>query len=340
MSGYSEFAPQGGAFNLANTSVFRPTIWSTDLIRYRRTNLVIAQHTLKSSFNGTKGDKIKMPRIGRLGVRPKQSGAPVYFQNRSESEWEMVIDRYMESSFSIEEIAEVQANQNLRSIYTEEAGRALAEDIDNFILAQRAAVLGAYPSDHITSTNPISYADILAAWEILNVRKVPKQGRKLFISPGQEASMLNIPQFTQNGVYNGGTIASMGSGTIGTILGMPVEMTTALGANSLTGYQNGDDGILLPTPGMTGSTYFPTQNAQDETGTERAPVGLPAGYTTAMIATPEWCRFAVQKVPRVDATWSTEYQEWRVVQTQVYGAKVYRADSAVLISTDEDNLVA
>lgn len=336
---YIQNAPLGGSFNLSNTGVFRPEIWLTDLIRYRRTNLVMAQNCRKSSFTGKLGDKIHMPRIGRLGVRPKQSGAPVYFQSRSETEWTMVVDRYMESSFAVEDIAAIQANQDLRSIYSEEAGRALAEDLDNWILGQRAAILGAYPADHITSSAPIAYADILAAWQIMNSRKLPKENRMLFISATQEAAMLNIPQFIQNGVYNSGDIANIATGQIGRILGMPVIMTTTITQNTVTGYKNGDDGVAQPTPGMTNSPYFPTQSAELDDGSIIAPVGLPALYTTAIITYPDWCQLAIQKMPKIDYDWSVTYQEHQVVQTQVYGAKVFRPDAAVLISTDENNAI-
>jgi hypothetical protein len=47
----------------------------------------------------------------------------------------------------------------------------------------------------------------------------------------------------------------------------------------------------------------------------------------------------MKKMPSVDADWSVDYQEWHVVQTQIYDVEVYRPDHAVLINTDEDALV-
>jgi hypothetical protein len=289
----------------------------------------MANYVKKIGGNYGAGDRIRMPRLGRLGVRAFVPGNPVHYQSRTETEWMMEVDRYMESSFPIQDIVRIQSHTNLRNEYTNEAGRALAEDIDNFLLAQRAAVIGYSSSSHIVSSSPIDYPTILAANTILDKRKVPQEGRVLIVGVGHKAGLLNEPKFIHKDY---GQISDISRGTIGEILGVPVVLTSNLTINSLTGYTNGDDGTPAPTPGMAGSPYYPTQS--DFTITP-----LTANYYSAILCHPEWLAFWPQKMPMMDVAWSTDYQEYHVVHTQIYGAKLYREDAAVVISTDEDGLV-
>jgi len=303
----------------------------------------MSQFTRNVPFQGRAGDTLRLPLLGRLGVNEKLPGTPVTFQSRKEGEYKMVIDQYKESSIAVEDIAQIQSHTDMRQLYTQEAGRALARDIDDFLLGMRAAVLGENPgtgpsnNDHhiVDSNNGISYADILEAWEVLNEKRVPKEGRVLVVSPQQEASMLSAGVLQNTDPRNvltssevNGSPADISRGTVGQILGMPVVMTTALQKNQSDGFTNGDDGTPGPTPGYNSNAlYYPTQD--QATGLDNDADGL----FSAIMMHRDWCNLAMQKMPSVDAQWSTEYQEWHVVQTQIYGVKLYRPDHAVVIST-------
>jgi hypothetical protein len=246
----------------------------------------------------------------------------------------MVVNRYKETSFSNDELLEMQSQNDLRSIYTERAGFALSRDIEYAILAERATINGYNSgSNVITSGGSIRYADILAAHEILDLANVPRAGRKLLIDPRQYASFCTQDEFI-NADYRGGS-SVIASGVVGEVLGTPVVMSTSLLANSTTGYQNGEGATGAPTPGMTSSPYFPTQTPSLRDGTTVTASALTAGYTTAMLVHPDWCKLAMVKEPRVDYHWSHDYQEHRVIQTQIYDCEVYRPESAVLINSTE-----
>jgi len=335
---YNVKAPTGQPFGVAETAAFRPEIWSTDIMRYRRSNLIAANFTKKISFVGKAGDRIRLPRVGKLGVRSMVPGNPVELQSRTETEWYMYIDRYMESSFAVQDIAQKQANQDLRRIYTEEAGRALAEDIENFILGMRAAVVGYNGgSNHVSNNATLSFAHILSAHLILDKARVPREGRVLIVSPSQAASLFAEDKLIKMDYTGDKPIADIRSGRIGSVLGTPIYVSNHILYNSTTGYKNGDTGSGQPTPGMTNSPYWPTQyvDAQDS----YTPSTLTAGYYSALLVHPEWCALAMQKNPSVDADWIVDYQEYHVVNTQLYGAKLYRPDHAVVISSDDDGLV-
>lgn len=134
---YNQFAPQGSAFDNAKAAVFIPEIWSRDVIRKRDESLVMYPFVSKIDFRGQKGDTIYLPYISNLGVNNKVAGSPVTYQSFSERRWSMVVNRYKEVSFALDKLTEIQAQNDLRSIYTERAGFALARDIEYSILAVR-----------------------------------------------------------------------------------------------------------------------------------------------------------------------------------------------------------
>jgi len=326
-------APQGNYFTTSSVQPFIPELWRSEILRYREDNLVMADHVQRINFVGQAGDTIRLPRLGRLGVNNKTAGTPVRYQSRQETEWTMTIDQYKESSIAVEDIAQLQSWANLRSEYTEEVGRAMARDIDDFLLGMRAAVVGADPTNnHVYDTsNPISYDMILTAYETLNLRNVPTEGRVLIVSPKQWSSLLNEEKFINNDYSN---ISNIATGQVGSILGIPVIMTTALQTNASDTFTNGDNGQAGPTPGYDDTAlYYPTQVTE---GDSLEPLKTNAdGLDSAVMLHPSWCRMAVQKEPSVESERDIDFQMWKVVNTQVYGTKLYRTDHSVVISTQE-----
>lgn len=323
-------AINGDIISLAETQSFVPEIWSTEIFRYRMETLVQAMYTKRIPFEGRAGDLIRMPRISRLGVKPKILKAPVEYQAITENEWSMSVNRYMESSFMVEDIVNIQAHTNLRSEYTTEIGRALARDIDFRLLAQRAAIIGADSTSHVVSTVPLAKADILAAIEIMDRRRVPSDGRVLIVAPAHYSSLLNIDEFINRDYISGSPVEN---GMIGRVYGIPVVVSNNITINSATGLKNGDnDPSPSPTPGMASSNYYPTQ----EDGTVTA---LTANYYSAMLLSNECIAMAMQQNPKVTSAFDIDYQATKVVATQLYDVKLYRPDHGIVISTDEDGLI-
>lgn len=321
---------RGDMFSLAEAQVFIPEIWSTDIIRYRLEELVMARFVKRIPFMGRAGDTIRMPRISRLGVRPKGLKQPVYYQSVTEQDWSMLVQRYMESSIMIEDVVEIQSHTNLRSEYTKEISRALARDIDYRLLAERAAIIGADSTSHITSTTPLSSAEILAAIETLEKRRVPVSECTFVFSPSHRASLLAIDKFTSRDYVDGKPVQT---GVIGDLYGVPVVVSNNITINSTTGLYNGDnDPTPGATPGVTGSLYYPTQ----EDGTVTS---LTANYYSGMLLHPEAIAMAMMQSPKVTSDFDIDFQASKVVSTQLYDVKLYRPDHAVVISTDEDGLV-
>lgn len=335
----------GSNVGKANVDVFIPEIWSGEVKRELDTNFLMRMAARINPVQfAKKGDTVHIPEVYRLAVNDKSYNTPVTLQNQTNGEFTMTIDKYKEVSFMIEDVATlfVPGQYNIRGEYTREAGYALARDIDNFLLGYRSVIQGF--SDQViynTTTGAVdgtyeglNEASILAAMQVLDEADVPREGRIMIISPGQYTDLLLIDRFTSTDYVNSTVVPS---GMLGQIYGVPVMMSTQITTNSLTGYTNGNNGQPQPTPGVAGSPYLPTQNpftslpyVGDGTVTS---ILAPTGVTTAMLCHRDWLYASMVQEPKVETSREVLFQADAVVTTQLYGAKVFREDHAVLIHT-------
>lgn len=339
---------QGSAFGKENVATgFIPEIWSSEVKRELDARLLMKEAVRVNPVQfARKGDTIHIPEVYRLAVNDKVYNTPVTLQNQNTGEFTMTVDKYKEVSFLIEDVATlfVPGNSRIRNEYTREAGYALARDVDNFVLGLRAYIHEynsnsqiIYSTDNGTAGGTfeaIDKAAILAAIQLLDEADVPMEGRKLFISPGQYTDMLAIDEFVSRDYVGGMPVQT---GMLGTIYGIPVLSSTQIGVNSLTGYTNGNNGVASPTPGVTGSDYLPTQNTTSTNlpyngdGTHTAANGV----VSALLCHPDWAFLTMVQEPKVETSRENLYQGDAIVNTQLYGAKVYRPDHAVLIHSTQ-----
>lgn len=334
---------KGAAVTKTTADVFIPEMWSNEVKRFLDQKLILKNYLKTVPFKGKKGDRIHIPLISRAAVNVKRPETPVTLQARAEGDYYFDIDRYVESSFMIEDIVGIQASFNLRQEYTKEAGYALARDIDNHILSLRAALNAISAQVIINSatgaitgaSKPLDYAALLTAKLILDKADVPAEGRIVIVSPTQYNQLLAIDKFINMDYRNKDTVST---GQVGTIFNMPVVMTSQLGANSTTGYTNGTGSAAAPTPGVASSPYLPTQDAftglQTAFTTDAANVGLAAEVHTAVVCHKDFAVLGVQKEPSAESSRETLYLADAVVMSQLYGSKLYRPDHAVIIHTN------
>lgn len=342
--------PQGAAIGIPEvTPSFMPIRWLPEIIYERRGTFNLARYVDMMSFPNNQGKTIRMPRAGMLAVRRRIPGQAIQYQNRREGEWWMNVERETYVAFAVEDLVEIQANRSQRAMYTKEIGYVHGRDIERALLAERASFIGYDPvNNHIQSDSPISWPDILAAWNQLLLRDLGTNFRvSLHIGPYHMASMFNIPEFIESGTYNSGNIASIQNGTIvGTILGMEVVFNSEIRRNGPEQIRNGskwDKGEpLLPSPGFTGSPYWPTQSGTEDDFFEYTPASLPANKHSAfMVVTGQQTsaiKMAVQKQPRLEQEWDMDLQLWKVASTSLYDIKVQDPELGIVISTNEEGL--
>ena len=375
---------KGSAVDLSNVQVYIPEIWASEVRMFRDANFVASQGVKRIPFEGRKGDTIHIPNVSRAAVYDKTPQTPVNLQARTDTEYLFNITKYKESSFMIEDIVNIQSQYSLRQYYTKEAGYAIARDMDNFVLGHRA-VINSFPSQRIVSyspdagvTNllgdgtanahwagtpaPLTYAALLLAKQKLDEADVPQSNRKVLVSPAQYIDLLSINQFISIDYANTKPVTN---GLIGSILGMEVIMTTQIGVNSLTGYVNGQGGILQPSPGVVGSPYLPDQYisaantastgspadlafnpnwlglpVRSGTGATAADAGQTLGlfggvnqWATALVVQEDWLALGVQQSVKTESSRETLYLADAFVSSTIYGGRSFRSDAAVVIHT-------
>ncbi len=234
------FSSASGVTN-TTAAVFVPEIWSDEIIAAYKKSLVMANLVKKMSFKGKKGDTVRIPVPTRGTASAKGSLAQVTLQAATENETVISIASHYEYSRLIEDITEVQALSSLRRFYTEDAGYALAKQVDTSLIQLGRGANGGnaanqqYTGGIIGSTGAaytsgasnaadIADAGIRAAIQLLDDDDVPMSDRVLVVPPVARKSMLGIARFTEQAFKgNGDTLMT---GQFGDIYGTKVFVST------------------------------------------------------------------------------------------------------------------
>jgi len=243
---------------------FIPELWSDEVIGAYKSNLVLANLVTKMSHKGKKGDTIHIPTPNRGSATAKAANTQVNLIQDTAGVVNISIDKHYEYSKLIEDIAEVQALSSMRKFYTDDAGYALANQVDDdlFALAEglqggtvdgagaalwEKAVIGGDGTTLYTgnSSNATDITDAGLRKMILTLDNadVPMDNRCLVLPPVAANDMLGIARFTeQQFVGNGDAIKT---GKIGQIYGIDVFVTN--NAPTISPTSGGDDriGLLL-----------------------------------------------------------------------------------------------
>ena len=226
-------------------ATFIPELWSDEVIAGYKKNLVLGNLVTKINHAGKKGDTIHIPKPVRGSANAKSANTQVTLQGDTHSEVQVSINKHYEYSVLMEDITEVQALQSLRRFYTDDAGYALAQQVDTdlFTLTEalqggtvggtgaslyEKAVIGGDGTTLYTgnssNANDITDAGIRAMILKLDNADVPSDNRFMVIPPIAANDMLGINRFTeQQFIGNGEAIKT---GKIGSIYGMDVYVSS------------------------------------------------------------------------------------------------------------------
>ena len=261
-------------------ATFIPEIWSDEIAAAYKKSLVAANLIKKMSFKGKKGDTVHIPVPTRGSASAKAASTQVTLIAATESEVTVSIDKHYEYSRLIEDIVEAQALASLRSFYTDDAGYALAKQVDTNIIqlgriAQGGANTAAYTKGYIGGDGSTLYvagsnnesaltdAGIRRAIQRLDDADVPMDGRYFIIPPSSRNTLMGLARYTEQAFVgesgNGNTIRN---GEIGNLYGMPVFVSsnadTTSGSNAarvaLMGHRDGL--VLVEQMGVRSQTQY------------------------------------------------------------------------------------
>ena len=231
---------------LANAATFIPELWSDEIIAAYKQNLVLANLVNKMPMTGKKGDTLHIPKPTRGSANAKTAADTVTIQQTANTEVQVVIDNHYEYSRLIEDITEVQALDSLRRFYTDDAGYALAKQVDDDLFAELLNVSNdagtADGSDATQSHYQINGAsDVLIDYDDttaleafsdaafrnmiqkLDDADVPMDARALIIPPAIRNVIMGIDRYQSSDFVNG---RGVNNGQIGQLYGVDVYVTS------------------------------------------------------------------------------------------------------------------
>jgi N4-gp56 family major capsid protein len=224
-------------------ATFIPEIWSDEIVAAYKRNLVAANLIKKMNFKGKKGDTVHIPSPTRGSASAKAASTQVTLIAATESEVNVSINKHYEYSRMIEDIVEAQALSSLRSFYTDDAGYALAKQVDTDLIRLGRLAQGGtgarYSGAFIGSDGTTAYSystDNQAALTDAAIRRsiqrlddadVPMDGRFFIVPPASRNTLMGLARFTEQAfVGEQGGSNTIRNGEIGDVYGVKVYVST------------------------------------------------------------------------------------------------------------------
>lgn len=224
---------------------FIPAIWSDEVVATYKKNLVLANLIKKISFKGKKGDTLHIPKPGRGSANAKAASTQVTLNTDTATDIPVTINQHWEFSILIEDIVEAQALASMRQFYTDDAGYALARQVDTTLIQLGRGVQGgsgtsansgafsgadgttAYVAGANTGLGALTDAAIRRSIQRLDDNDVPMDGRFLIVPPSTRNTLMGINRFTEQAfVGEVGGSNTIRTGEIGNVYGVPVFVST------------------------------------------------------------------------------------------------------------------
>jgi N4-gp56 family major capsid protein len=227
------------------TNKFIPKVWSDEIVAAYKKNLVLANLVKRMNFKGKKGDTVYIPSPNRGTANAKAGAATVTIQAAStNSNITVSINKHYEYSRLIEDIVETQALSSLRQFYTDDAGYALAKQVDTDLIQLGRTFGGGAANAHYTggfiggdgttaytygtsNASSLTDAGIRRTIQRLDDQDVPMDGRFFLIPPSSRNTLMGLARYTEQAfVGESGAGNTIRNGEIGNLYGVPVFTST------------------------------------------------------------------------------------------------------------------
>lgn len=242
----STYPTMTGATGKTEANVFIPELWSDEIVAAYKKNLVLANLVNKMSMVGKKGDTLHIPKPTRGSANVKTENTAVTIQNAVETEVLINVDKHYEYSRLIEDIVEVQALDSMRRFYTDDAGYALAKQVDDdlFSLGKRfgndagtgtdfvhsnsyyvnsTTGIAAYAVDTVATGDDFSDLAFRQLIKLMDDQDTPMDGRFFVIPPSARQTIMGIDRYVSSDFVNGRTV---NTGLIGNLYGVDVYVSS------------------------------------------------------------------------------------------------------------------
>jgi N4-gp56 family major capsid protein len=306
-----------GAVGLTEGNSFIPELWSDEIRAAYQKNLVLANLVKRLSMKGKKGDVINIPAPTRGAASSKSENTAVTLQANTESSVAVTVNKHYEYSRLIEDIVQVQALDSLRQFYTQDAGYALAKQIDSDLF-QLGKTLGdgtssfvhsasfysdattgltLYAVDQVITTDLLTDAAFRKLIQKMDDADVPMDGRVFVIPPSVRNTIMGIDRYVSSDFVNGQGVSN---GKLGQLYGIDIYVT---------------------------SNCPEVESAADNTAGDRLVGALLIHKDTFILAE--------QMAVRSQKQYKQEYLADLYTADTLYGVKTYRPDAGFVLVVNE-----
>src|SRR5579864_3585659 len=205
---------------LAETSGFIPQAWAQRALDVLRSNIVLAKRVARDTDYepGWQGKTLNIPYPGTFATQAKSENTAISpAQPSGGATVAVTLSNFKTVDFIVEDYANAQSSSQLMDRYVQPAAIAIAEDLENALLAQYTNLTGGPIG---TAGTDITAAVARTARKTLNDAKAPMTDRTLLVSDKDEIALLGDSTLQTYFAFAKDTAVAEGS--IGRLYGMDV----------------------------------------------------------------------------------------------------------------------
>ena len=306
------------------------------MARYKA-NLVAANLVTRINFKGKKGDTLHVPVPARGSASSKAAETQVTLIADTATAVDVLINKHYEYSKLYEDIAEMQALASMRRFYTDDAGYALAKQVDQHLLIQghyfnggnttvstanawETGVIGGDGSTAFSGASggngtALTDAGLRKAIQTLEDNDVASNELKLVIPPVEAAVLRGISRFTEQAFVGNGNVIK--TGVLGNLYGVEIYVSS----NCPWIHCEGTDDVQATN--FSGTTL--SGSGTDAFGLSYDFTGhTDTKYRACLLMHKDAIALAEQMSIRTQSQYKQEYLGTLVTSDTVYGTKTLR----------------
>jgi hypothetical protein len=225
---------------------FIPTIWSAALLEaFKQSNVIIP--TLNRQYEGevSAGNTVKITGITTPSVQNYGATRTLTIDALSDSTQSLLINQEKAIALKVDDIDRVQGAGSFEPV-TMDAGRALAEDAEDYVIGLMKAN-GTSAGTAAITTPALAFAAVVAVRQALSKAKIPASQRFLAVSP-EFASLLLSEGSKLTSADAAGSDGELRNGVLGSLLGFTVfehpQLTHTANRPALIGYHGPSVGYV------------------------------------------------------------------------------------------------
>lgn len=175
---------------------FIPEIWANEALAILRENIAVAPRVLRDTDVAAfqRGDVLHIPYPGTLAASDKAAGTEYTLaQPTGEADVQLTLNKHKAVSFVVEDVSRAQSSQDLVRRYSEASAIAIAEVIEDDLIAAIQAATGSVG----TYGDDAGAALLRTARKTFTDNKVPQSDRYMALSSKDWAALLGDSGLTQ-----------------------------------------------------------------------------------------------------------------------------------------------